>query len=540
MFPWSGGGEPSAIQSYLQYLENQIAAGVTTSATPPSSLFWQSTSIAYMGVSPGASSRNIIIPGAIECSVWIANNLWNLNCYDPAGYQAYASCPLSSDPTVEANWSGLTRTIGQGLGGFAGHPQHSWVLVDGNNLYCYFADTSNQYIWCATANINSPTVWTTQGTQTSCVPGLHYDNGNSCVIKYNGTYYMFLENVLSISGYNVYQIGVLSSSSPLGPFTVLVNPLTSLRFNTGGQPVAACSGPWVGFEAGTGLFVMYMHAGAWGDATLPSSMYRATISPAQIGTDNWTPLDGGYPFMVCAGAYEIDQIADPFVIQIPNGVSYLFYESGNNRDGRFNLSVATLQPRLMQKSGPNWVPADCGSDPNPPFISPYLVWSFSATAGQYPEGSGPYGAPANVGTWTLDTTTAGMLYNARSYNSTAALNDMISFDMSLAPGYWTLVLMCQTGPGQGIVSLEFNNGAGSGGIIYDVPVSPNQLIDNYSASDTYNVKQTITGIQIGGTSTQRRRMIFKVTGQNASSSGYGFGWHSWTMYRTSDYCPVFT
>ena len=516
---------------------------IPTPYPPATGQFWLSSSVTNMGVSPGAAYRNIIIGGAIESSVWIANGLYNMMCFDPAGYQAYAYCSLTADPTVKANWSGLTDVIGQGLGGYAGTPQHSWVMVDGNNLYCYFADTSNQYMWVATASISAPTVWTTQGTQTSLLPSLHADNGNNAVVKYNNTYYMFLENVLSISGYNIYQIGVFSSSSPTGPFTTLVNPLTSLRFNTGGQPVPALGGPWVGFESGTGLFVMYMHCGAWGNAVLPSSIYRATIPPSQLGTDNWTPADNGYAMMVCAGAYEIDQVADPFIVQGPSGTQYMFYEGGNNRNGLFELSVVTLAPRLMQRSGPNWVPADAGADPNPPFISPYLVWSFSANAGQYPQGNGPYGLPANVGTWLLDTTAAnGYLYNALSYNSSAAQNDYISFDMSLAPGYWALTVMCHTGPAQGIITISFNNGSGAtppGGIIYDVPVGPTELLDCYSASDVYNVPKTIAGIQVGGTSTQRRRLVMQVATKNAASSGYGLGWHSFTMYRTSDYCPVF-
>ena len=69
---------------------------------PATGQFWLSSSVTNMGVSPGAAYRNIIIGGAIEPSVWIANGLYNMMCFDPAGYQAYASCPLTADPTVKA------------------------------------------------------------------------------------------------------------------------------------------------------------------------------------------------------------------------------------------------------------------------------------------------------------------------------------------------------------------------------------------------------------------------------------------------------
>ena len=523
---------------------------VPTPYPPAGAQYWLSTSITNAAVSTGASYRNIIIDGCIESSVWIANGLYNLVCFNPSlhvggGVQAYQSCPYTADPTVAANWSAPVAIIGQGVGGYAGTPQHSWVLVDGQNLYCYFCDVNNQYGWCASANINAPTVWTTLGTQTSLLPGLHTNNGNFCVVKYNGLYYMWLDCVENVLGYQVYQIALCTCTSPTGPFNVIINPLTSLAFPTSGQPTggAVPGGPFVQYEAATGYFVYYGHGGSWGAGYYPNNMYRLYCTPANLGTDNWIPLDGGYPFMVCAGAYEIDQIADPFLIQGPTGTQYLFYEGGNNRNGLFQLSVVALVPKLMQKSGPNWIPAEAGFDPNPVFISPYLNWNFSFNAAAFPLGTGAYSAPINVGTWVLDTTAANdYLFNALSYNSSAAQNDFIGFDCQPAPGYWTMELVVHTGPNQGIITVGFNGGSGQtppGGMIYDLPIGPTNVIDCYSPTDVYNVRFSITNIQIGGITTARRRIILQVATKNASSGGYGLGWHSITMFRTSDYCPIF-
>ena len=143
-----------------------------------------------------------------------------------------------------------------------------------------------------------------------------------------------------------------------------------------------------------------------------------------------------------------------------------------------------------------------------------------------PLGSGGFSAPLNTGTWALSYPN-GSIPLQLSSNSTAAQNDQINFDVVMsAPSTWELVLTCMTGPANGKVTFYLNQGAGS---VINVPIG---TIDTYSASVTYGVQFTITGITLGGFETIRRRVQFTVSGKNAASTGYTFGWHNFVLMRT--------
>lgn len=151
----------------------------------------------------------------------------------------------------------------------------------------------------------------------------------------------------------------------------------------------------------------------------------------------------------------------------------------------------------------------------------------------------------SAGTWVLDTTTAGMVFGAKSNNTSAAQNDAISFDLDLGdhnPIQWAgsnysgatyhVKLLLQTGPAQGIVSVNIVNTENSN---LWVPASGISYfcgnIDTYSSSNTYNVAFECNDVTIDVLFPGRMALYLTVTDKNAASSGYGLGWHVISVYR---------
>jgi hypothetical protein len=279
---------------------------------------------------------------------------------------------------------------------------------------------------------------------------------------------------------------------------------------------------------------MYNSAECVGLGGYPNKIYRAINT--DLAQDTWevvspsgTIADAAsatiaFPIMTCAHHLEVDQVADPYPAWGPHGVGYLFYSVCDNRSLDFYLGITPLEPILKNWNGSNWV----GSGQNTITLNDnyYSPWTIICHAGDLPAGA-PAGTPRPVGTWLLDTTTAGMINNARSYNSSAAQNDQVNFDVILHPGTWRLDALFQTGAAQGIVTVTLDGLP----VVIPGPGISCGLLDTYSAGTVYNVAFNIPTIIVQGSTTYRRRLSFTMYTKNAASSGYNLGWHQWTLSR---------
>ncbi len=581
------------------------------------SLLQSPTSLLTASVSPSASDRTPLWGGQ-ESNVWYANNQYNCLYTDGAAHLSYRSC--LGDPTIAANWSSATTCIGGGNGGESGTVGHSYVYIEGSTLYCYYIQLSSKNIMVATANITTPTTWGNNATIFTGVPGGGSSNGNCCVVKANGVYYLYQESLWGNSfptegTTNSWQIACLQSTTPTGTFTLVPSPIqtsgglgtitggsgyTNGTYNnvplTGGSgtgaqaqiivsggavttvtitaagsgylvgdalsanassiggtgsgfsvpinwvngqqstlrpgPNGSCSGAWMGIVGST--VVAYYHGGTYG-RLFPNDIYRATIPLANVGTDGWTISNGGpgsstVPYnpaiMKRAGAYEFDQIADPYVVTGPNGVSYLFYEGCNNRTSTFEISVTQLLPTPLQIDGTyqhsiyGWI------FPQLPYWNTDDEWTYR----NFPPGmvSGQANAAINAartqGTWAIVATTGAPNGSIRT-NTSAASGDFIDYDVTLAPGTYTLQLNYQQGPANGIFSIILYDGVATGVTA--------KTVDSYAAATAY-ASTTITNLWVLGYETFRWRLRMTCNSKNASSTGFTIADCGFTIQRTGN------
>ncbi len=106
--------------------------------------------------------------------------------------------------------------------------------------------------------------------------------------------------------------------------------------------------------------------------------------------------------------------------------------------------------------------------------------------------------------WGGSYTETSMVLNGHRQSS-AAQNDSVEWDISLAAGTWEIELLHTT--------LNTNG-------VYHVMLDGNEVgtIDSYSASQTASVRSTITGVEV--VRTGRHELQLKMASKNASSSQY--------------------
>ena len=115
----------------------------------------------------------------------------------------------------------------------------------------------------------------------------------------------------------------------------------------------------------------------------------------------------------------------------------------------------------------------------------------------------------------------------RWYNNGAALNDSFEVEVVLRPGTWAFEMYVDNASNGGTVTVAVDNGAGG---FYPTAFLSH---DSYNPTTSLNQRRTAT-LQIRGRDTIRRRLRFKVTGKNASSSGYQLSMRGFALRRTGD------
>jgi len=490
---------------------------------------WNSSLLQHAAIDNSPTQKFQLQAGAEEPSVWEyplgTHNLIVQN----SGVQIWYSC--TGDPTVIGNWSSGTTVLGNGVGGEASTAEHSWVLPYNGVLYLYYVDSTQENLYCATASISNPAVFTKQGQKIldgTTITGGDGVIGDISVFVNNGTFYLFADYGLTTYGYS---IALCTSPTPVAAFTIKIAPLLSLRQTIPVNGVThdneySSSGSWVGLDFDGVTVVMYYHCTPFGNQAIPTDIYRATIPLSAIATDAWTPTDLGLPILSRTAYNEIQQVADPFIYTPSTGGKYMFWEGSNNYGTAGNqLYVALLKPNLVQWDGYGWKNAGIRGDYIRPLCEYGAVMNQSMIAAMQPAGAPA--APAVIGTWALDYTVAnGYLYGAVGYNSSAAQNDQIQFDVWVYPGLYRLYLIATTGPAQGIMTMTLDSAfvTGNSGQAWNT-------IDTYSASTVYNVPLSNGSLQVNGYGPFHARMIWKMATKNASSSGYSLAWNSWLLVK---------
>lgn len=411
-------------------------------------------------------------------------------------------------------WSQPVTVIGNGQGGVNDAAAHSNIYIEGSTLYSYFVDTNTNAVDVATASITTPTVWTYQNQIVSGSGiGSGTTNGNPRVVKNGSIYYLFQEglNFDTFPGEGLtdsWQEFECTSSSPLGPFTGCTE-LTSLR------PGPNASESDMSIVQQNGIWMAYYHSQIWG-RVLPSDIYVA--ANANIAADTWVPGNHRTALLKRTNNYEVDQTADPKLVQSPGGAWYMFYTAGDNTSGGqgFHIMAVPLLPTLMQWDGNEWVPADLGDNNAPPARNAQNIYFQENVPWLSPSGS------SSAGTWNLETATVPGGY--LRYNSSNAQNDSIQWDTFLPPGTYALTLNYQTGSTNAVFTIALSDGTNQ-----NFPVAIGTL-DAYSASPS-TASNTLS-FTIYGTETMRRRIRFLAATRNASSTGWTLADYGWTITKT--------
>ena len=128
------------------------------------------------------------------------------------------------------------------------------------------------------------------------------------------------------------------------------------------------------------------------------------------------------------------------------------------------------------------------------------------------------GHKAVGGTWARDVYSTALLGLGRTYNSTAAQNDYIEWDVWLDSGTWKIALVARKAPDEAIRTFKFN-GTTVG------------TIDGYAASGSDNNYNEITGISVTTPALHTVRVIAE--SKNASSTGYYMAMQSIALIKTA-------
>lgn len=324
---------------------------------------WLSSAMVDLRVSPNPVDRKVITTVAApdgdanqEACVWTDATHFRM-MYVAGNGLWLQSCPITSDPTVLANWTKHTASAVVGSGNGVTQINHASVYDPNPGLttglvYCFGNDQLGKTIKVYTANKSDPTVWTmvAQSHAIADMPAGALNFGNTYVVKdTDDTYIMFIEFQDSATRW---QLAQSRSSTLTGTFTRLTNTMTSV------YPSAQWSmagGAWVVRE--NGQWVLIYHAGYGSFGNLPTEIFRATAPT--LGSDNWTVLDGGKQFIRRAGKYEIDQTADFEAVRAPNGQVYAFWTGLDNRSPmRARVVVSPLMPTRKRWDGSVWQPID--------------------------------------------------------------------------------------------------------------------------------------------------------------------------------------
>jgi hypothetical protein len=360
----------------------------TPTPTPPANPVvgqtWYSSAMKHLRVPASVAERPVVFSktgtwegeALQEPSVWIADGKYQALFSAGAGL-GYASCPLTADPTVAANWTRPATYTGPVVSG----AKHASTYVENGTIHLYYIDlaTSTKVMY-SSASTGSPFTWST-GVQVMSLPAGSSVFGNTRVVKDDdGTYVMIIEHKIAATGR--WQMGQATAATLGGAWTMVpgVEVMDTLWPETDRQ---GSGGAWLAKE--NGEWVMYYHASVNWNGLVPSEIYRAT-APA-LRANNWTITNQKEPIIRRVAPHEVDQVADVELIRAPDGTVYAFWVGMHNRGAAFkgSISIAVLRPTMLRWDGYTWQPMEgqlergkASTDPTRPRTA-MLVADFSGT-----------------------------------------------------------------------------------------------------------------------------------------------------------------
>jgi hypothetical protein len=351
----------------LAALSAAVAApSITPPTNPAAGQTWVSSALVDARVSHSFADRQPLIApltgegsAVQEPSVWTDATYYYL-LYTGGNGLCLRRCPIGSDPMVAANWTKFTgpgssgQVIGNGAASIAGLVNHASVFQEGSTLYCYANVVATNTLDVFTASTADPTTWTRVGTvlASSLLTGLAANLwGNPRVVKDGSTYYLMQEYRVSATGQ--WQMAWATSSSPTSGFAFTTGTLTTLYPDT---DHASSSGAWLAKENGVWTLVYHLQNTIGG----LSQIYVATTP--SLGADNFTIQHGAQPLVRRVSPYEIEQVADPEVLRMPNGQAYLFWSAIDNRNSTMRIMAQPLLPTRKVWNGNSWAALDALDD----------------------------------------------------------------------------------------------------------------------------------------------------------------------------------
>lgn len=333
----------------------RVTVGVAPPASPTANDLWMSTSAADLRPPTGAAGRHRLFNGG-EPNAYIDATNWNI-IYTGGGGLKWATCPLTADPTVAANWTlhGTVLATGSGPGAGA-FGAHGGTYYEAGTVYIYYPDqsgfgavvgnnvTGNVFVasGATPASLSVQTAAVLTGNATGMQPI------NIRVLKLATNSYVMTFSWGSGAGPQ-WLAGYATGASPLGPFAIQTASLTTLF------PVANSScvdSPAMRLE-GTTVVGWYHSCAVAGSGGFPSDVWRATAPVANLA--NWTILDNGAPVLQRCASYDSAQIADVTLCDSPTGVTYAFHSAYNTGANQVGQTVITpLSPLLKRYDGFSW------------------------------------------------------------------------------------------------------------------------------------------------------------------------------------------
>jgi hypothetical protein len=238
-------------------------------------------------------------------------------------------------PTPRGPWTDRGLVLGNGKGGASGQAARNTVYYDAEapveeRLTVFYSDAQvgNRVIQVAQGADPASLVY--KGVAASPPSGVQgFDN--SAVLKDDdGTYVMMVEGTTNAAPGN-YVMGIAKSNKLLGPYTVTQFPVAGLGFGKMyGGPVL--------FKRNS-VYVLWFHAGfaQRGSANqfiLPTEGVRATSADLV----NWKQPPS--PIIKRAHPYEVDQVADVFVVKDDVGHVHLYWTANDNENQRGYIMYA--------------------------------------------------------------------------------------------------------------------------------------------------------------------------------------------------------
>lgn len=343
---------------------------VSKGPTPPqdTSSLWLSTAKKHLRVPHAPAERRIFLrtteswEGATSTEPF---GFWNealgLYCiyYNSAGKIGLATCENILGPLTK--YGPLINP-----GARASH------LIVGETIYIFYIGSPNTSVKLATAPLSDPTNITLVGTVLTSAAINNVEFGNVCPVVVGGVFRLYVEFAAPSWGW---QMGVAECATVGGTYAFTSMALTSLQpaFGTGSivGGTNGVSGAHVMHE--NGELTMFYHSS---DTNEQGSKVFVATSPDTDGF-NWTIQNNGYPIARTALVEEVDQIADPFVLELKDGGFELLCTIYDNATPAAYTVAMHLSPQFHEWDGQLWRPIMPSFDP---FAQAALVHTQRRTA----------------------------------------------------------------------------------------------------------------------------------------------------------------